>query len=160
MIKKEYESLFPDQTFRYSFLDETYDQQYESDERLTKIISNFAIVAILIACLGLFGLASFTAEQRSKEIGIRKVLGASIPGIVVLLSKEFTKWVLIANIIGWPLVYYVMSRWLRSFAFRIDIDIWIFLVAAAVAGAIAVLTVSLQAIKASLANPAESLRYE
>jgi len=120
----------------------------------------FTVLAIFIACLGLFGLASFTAEQRTKELGVRKVLGASVTGLVLLMSKEFAKWVLIANVIAFPIAYVIMNNWLQSFAYRINLTIWIFLATAGVAFAIAILTVSYQSIKASLANPIESLRYE
>jgi putative ABC transport system permease protein len=118
------------------------------------------MIAILIGCLGLFGLASFTAVQRTKEIGIRKVLGASVSGIVALLSKEFLKLVLIANLIAWPVAWFAMSKWLENFAYSIDIGVGTFLLAAALALLIALLTVSYQSIKAALANPVKSLRNE
>ena len=124
------------------------------------MLKYFTVLAIFIACLGLFGLASFTAEQRTKELGVRKVLGASVTGLVLLMSKEFAKWVLIANLIAFPIAYFVMNNWLQSFAYRINLTIWIFLATAGVAFVIALLTVSYQSIKASLANPIESLRYE
>ena len=117
-------------------------------------------LAIFIACLGLFGLASFTAEQRTKEIGIRKALGASVSNIVIRLSMEFTKWVLVANIIAWPIAYFAVDRWLQNFAYRISIGIGTFITAALSAFVIAWLTVGYQAIKAARANPVEALRYE
>jgi len=117
-------------------------------------------LAIFITCLGLFGLASFTAEQRTKEIGIRKALGASVSGIILLLSKEFTKWVLVANIIAWPVAYLAMNRWLQNFAYRIDIGLGTFILAGVLALVIALLTVGYQAIKAARANPVDALRYE
>ena len=120
----------------------------------------FTLFAIIISCLGLFGLASFLTEQRTNEIGIRKVLGASESGIVYLLSKQFTKWVLIANIFAWPAAYFVMNQWLRSFAYRINIGIWVFLLSGMLAAGIALFTVSFQALKAARANPIDSLRYE
>ena len=124
------------------------------------IFKYFALLAILISCLGLFGLASFVAEQRTKEIGIRKALGASVSGIVLLLSKEFTKWVLLANIIAWPIAYYVMAKWLENFAYRMDIGLWVFVLSGTLAFIIAIITVIFQAVKAALANPVDSLRYE
>jgi putative ABC transport system permease protein len=119
-----------------------------------------AIIAIFISCLGLFGLASFSCEQRTKEIGIRKVLGASITNVMVMLTKDFTKWVLLANIIAWPIAWYVVNKWLQNFAYRIDMTIWPFILAGFSALAIAIGTVSWQAIKAATANPVESLHYE
>lgn len=150
----------PEFPFEYSFLDETFNSLYKSEERLGKIFGYFALLGIFIACMGLFGLAFFMAEQRTKEIGVRKVLGASVPGIVLLLSKEFTKWVLVANIIAWPIAWYVMSKWLQNFAYRVNIGIWVFILSASLALMIALITVSYQSIKAALANPVESLRYE
>ena len=118
------------------------------------------MIAILVACLGLFGLASFTAEQRTKEIGIRKALGATISSIVILLIKEFTKWVLLANIIAWPIAYVAMNHWLQNFAYRIKIGLGTFILAGVLALVIALLTVGYQAIKAARANPVKALRYE
>jgi putative ABC transport system permease protein len=125
-----------------------------------EIISYFTLLAIFISCLGLSGLASFTSEQRTKEIGIRKAMGASVKGIALLLSKEFTKCVLIANIIAWPIAYFVFNKWLEDYAYRTTIPFWIFLSATLLALVIALLTVSYQAIKAARANPIEALRYE
>lgn len=150
----------PLRPFQYYFLDDSFDAQYKADERLSKIFSYFSILAIFIACLGLFGLASYTAEQRTKEIGIRKVLGATISGIVKLLTKEFSKWVLFANIIAWPIAYYAMYKWLQGFAYRTSIALYIFMVSAAIALAIALLTVSYQALRAAKTDPINSLRYE
>ena len=124
------------------------------------VTPSFSILAILIACLGLLGLAAFVTEQRTKEIGIRKVLGASLPSLLFMLSKEFLKWVLIANIIAWPIAYYAMNNWLKDFAYRININLWIFALAGFIALIIALLTVSSHAIKAATANPVKSLRYE
>ena len=146
--------------FEFQFLDAAVDQRYKSDQRTSKIFNDFAILAIFISCLGLFSLASYMAEQRTKEIGIRKVLGASVLELIALLSKEFTKWVIIANLIAWPVAYYLMNQWLQNFAYRIDLTIWPFLLAGLAALVIAFLTVSWQAIRAATANPVESLRYE
>jgi putative ABC transport system permease protein len=159
-IENTWKRLFPDTPFEYHFLDEAYDKLYRSEQRMGTLFNYFTILAVLISCLGLLGLASFMAEKRTKEIGIRKILGASITGIVILLNRQFTKWVLIANIIAWPIAYYVMSRWLQGFAYRIKLDIWTFVLAAATALAIAAVTVSYQSIKAALTDPADSLRYE
>ncbi len=153
----EYRRNYP---FDYYFIDERFDQLYRSEEKLGQIFGVFSILAILIACLGLYGMASFTAEKRTKEIGIRKALGAPVGNIMFLLSKEFTKWVLVANVIAWPVAYLAMRRWLHSFAYRIDIGIEIFLIAGVMAFWISVLTISFQVIKAALNDPADALRYE
>ena len=150
----------PDYPFTYEFIDEMFASQYHSEERLGKSIGYFAILGILIACLGLFGLVSFMAEQRTKEIGIRKVLGASVSGIIIMLSKEFSRWVLLANITAWPIAYFAMHKWLQSFAYRTNIGIGTFLLSALLAFAIAMFTVSYQALRAATANPVDSLRYE
>ena len=120
----------------------------------------FTVLGIVIACLGLFGLASFMAEQRTKEIGIRKTLGASVGNIILLLSREFTKLVLVATIIAWPIAYFTMNQWLRNFAYRVGIDWWIFIFSAGLTIIIAFLTVSYQSIRAATANPVEALKYE
>ncbi|MGD8534795.1 MAG: hypothetical protein PVF66_03020, partial [Candidatus Aminicenantes bacterium] len=146
--------------FQYSFLDEDFDKLYRTEMRLGKIFTVVTFLAIFIACLGLFGLAAFEAAQRTKEMGIRKVLGASVSGIVLLLSKEFTKWVLLANIIAWPVAYYAMNRWLQNFAYRISFGLWVLILSAGLAFIVALLTVSYQAVKVSLANPVDTLRYE
>jgi len=146
--------------FEYYFLDEAYDNLYKSEIKLNIFFRLFSLIAILISCLGLFGLASFTAERRTKEIGIRKVLGASAPGIVILISRGFTKWVIAANIIAWPVAYFAMSKWLENFAYRVNLNVWIFILSGFAALALALLTVSYQSIKAALADPVDSLRYE
>jgi putative ABC transport system permease protein len=147
-------------SFNYFFLDDEFNQQYRAEQRLGKLFILFSIFAIAIACLGLFGLASFTTEQRTKEIGIRKVLGASVTGITWLLSGDFLKLVLWSFAIAFPVSWWVMSRWLQDFAYRVSLSAWIFIVAGAGAIVIALLTVSVQAIKAALANPVNSLRSE
>ncbi|AXE19635.1 ABC transporter permease [Runella rosea] len=144
----------------YQFLDDAFDNMYRTEQRIGKVFISFAVLAILIACLGLFGLATFTAEQRTKEIGVRKVLGASIWSIVRLLSKDFLKLVCLAFVIASPLAYYAMSTWLKDFAFRTDISLWIFVVSGTSALTISLLTVSYQAIKAALMNPVKSLKTE
>ncbi len=159
-VKNAWTVFAPQWPFEYLFLDDNFGKQYEAEQRLGKIFGAFGGIAIFIACLGLFGLASFTAGRRTREIGIRKVLGATASGIVKLLSREFVKLVLVANVIAWPVAYFAMNKWLQSFAYRIDIGWWIFALAGGLALLIALLTVSMQAIKAALANPVEALRYE
>jgi len=159
-IKKIYTGIAPVYPFEYSFLDESFDVQYKADVLQQDLLKSFAIVGILIACLGLFGLASFTAVKRTKEIGVRKVLGSSIEGIVVLLSKDLLKPVLIGTILAIPIGYLVMRQWLENFAYRTPIYWWIYVVAVLVSLVIALLTVSQQAFKAALSNPAKSLRTE
>jgi putative ABC transport system permease protein len=160
-IRQEFNQIAPPGApFQYSFLDDRFEAMYSSEQQLSRIFSSFAVLAIFIACLGLFGLAAYTAETRTKEVGVRKVLGASLAGIVGLLSKDFVKLVLIANLIAWPIAYFAMNIWLQDFAYRIEIGWWLFAAAAGAALLIALLTVSAQAIKAALANPVESLRYE
>jgi putative ABC transport system permease protein len=159
-LKKKYQELFPDQEFEYFFLDEKLNQQYLQDERFGSIFNIFTTFAIFIACLGLLGLAIFNTEQRVKEIGIRKVAGASVMRILILMTKDFTKWVLLANIIAWPVAWYAANKWLENFAYRIDLTIWPFLLSGLLALLIALLTVSWQAIRTATANPVEALRYE
>jgi putative ABC transport system permease protein len=159
-IENVWKKFMPDAPFEYRFLDETLENQYKAEIRISSILKYFTFLAVFLSCLGLLGLTSFMAEQRTKEIGVRKVLGASITGIVILLSKEFTKWVLIANVIAWPLAYYFMNKWLQEFANRINIGIATFVVSGIIALVIALLTVSFLTIKAALANPIKSLRYE
>jgi len=159
-LREKWKEIDPYRPFEYSFLDETYDSQYRPDEQLSKIFASFTAFAIFIACLGLFGLASFMSEQRTKEIGIRKVLGASVPGIVVMLSKNFLKLVIIANIISWPISYFVMKNWLQNFAYRTNMGVWLFIMTGALSLCIALLTVSYQSVKASLSNPVDAIKYE
>jgi len=148
------------QPFEYSFLTQDYDNLYKTETKLTKVFAYVAALSIFIACLGLFGLTSFMIERRTKEIGIRKVLGASVSNLFFILLKEFTKCVLLANIIAWPLGYFFMNKWLQDFAYRINIELWVFLMSMALTLIIALFTVSYQVIKAALANPVEVLRYE
>jgi putative ABC transport system permease protein len=146
--------------FEYSFLDEDIQQQYKDENTLKKISNSFTVLAILISCLGLFGLAMFTAQQRVKEIGVRKVLGASVAGITSMLSKDFLKLVFISILIASPIAWWVMDKWLADFAYRTPITWWIFLLAGILALLIALITVSFQAVKAAIANPVRSLRTE
>lgn len=159
-IKAFYEKFNPGYAFDFTFMDQSYRALYESEQRVSLLSRYFAGLAILISCLGLFGLATYTAEQRRKEIGIRKVLGASVAGITSLLAKDFLKLVFVALLIASPIAYFFMQRWLADFAYRIDIQWWMFIIAGAVAVAVAVLSVSFQSLKAALANPVKSLRSE
>ncbi|NUM81777.1 FtsX-like permease family protein [bacterium] len=159
-LEDTWKKLNPGEPFEYSFFDQDIQKQYEADIRLSSLINDFAAMAILIACLGLFGLASYTTEQRTKEIGIRKVLGASSASIVNMLSTEFVKLVIVANLIAWPLAYFVLNRWLEAFAYKVSWDAFVFLIACGTALLIAFLTVSGQALKAALTNPSEVLKYE
>jgi len=159
-VEDQWKAFSPPQPVDYVFLDERFDRGYRSEIQAGNVFSAFAGLAILIACLGLFGLASFMAEQKTKEIGVRKVLGASVPGIVMLLSKEYVKWLVVANLLAWPLAYYAMHNWLQNFAFRTGLTVWPFLIAGGMALLVALLTVSFQSIKAALAHPIKSLRYE
>ena len=159
-IETKWKELFPDRQFSYMFLDETFAEFYENDKRLGTLVLVFSGLAIFIGCLGLFGLASFVAEQRTKEIGIRKVLGASVFSIVSMLSREFIYLVLFACILAWPLSWYGLNRWLNSFAYRIDLHVSVLLLSGLAALAIALFTVSFQATKAALANPVKALKYE
>lgn len=160
LLEESWKRSAPNYPFLYSFLDTEFQKLYMAEERWNTILKYTSIFAIIISCLGLFGLSALTMTRRTKEIGIRKVLGASVPDLTGMVSKEFLKLVVFANIAAWPLAYFTMSRWLRDFAFRIDIEIWIFLLAAVLVGIIAVLTVGFQAIKAAFADPVSSLRYE
>jgi putative ABC transport system permease protein len=154
---KKYRSNYP---FTFEFIDERLARQYTSEMKLRKLFFLFSLIGIVIACLGLLGLSIYSAERRFKEIGIRKVLGATVPGIILLISRGFTKWVLVANLIAWPAAYFVMNMWLKNFAYRITISIWVFILSGLIAFIIALLTVSYQSIRAATANPVEALRYE
>ena len=144
----------------YTFLSEEYDILYKNEKQTNQLFSVFSVLAIFISCLGLLGLTSYMAEQRTKEIGIRKVMGASVSKITVILSSNFTRWVLLSNIFAWPLAYFLMTKWLENFAYKVSISWWIFLLAGLISIIIALLTISYQSIKAASRNPIESLRYE
>jgi putative ABC transport system permease protein len=160
MLQQKWRATFPDSPFSYFFLADSFDKQYVQEAKTTQIAGLFAVLSIVVASLGLFGLAMFTAEQRTKEIGVRKVLGASVASIVTLLSKDFLKLVLVAIVIASPIAYYAMHRWLQDFAYRVDIAWWVFALAGLLAVGIALLTVSFQSIRAALVNPVKSLRSE
>ncbi|MBK1441163.1 ABC transporter permease [Parapedobacter sp. ISTM3] len=159
-IKTAWETVNPNKPFDFHFLDQEYDDLYQQEMRTAKVLNLFALVTILVAAMGLFGLAAFTTQQRVKEIGIRKVLGASVMGIVHMLSADFVKLVVIATAIASPIAWWLMSNWLTAFVYRIDIEWWMFALAAVFALTVAILTVSSQALKAALANPVDSLRDE
>jgi putative ABC transport system permease protein len=159
-MKTKWDQFNIGEPFTYSFMDDLYNKTYEAEQKTGTILNIFAALTILVACLGLFGLAIYTAEQRTKEIGIRKVLGASVTQVTKMLSKDFLKLVLVACIIAFPIAWWAMNKWLQSFAYRINVSWWIFLVAGIVTILIAIITVSSQAIKAAIANPIKSLRAE
>ena len=152
--------MAPGKPFDYGFMDDQFNRLYTSEQQVGRISITFAILAILIACLGLFGLVTYAAEQRTKEIGIRKVLGANIPIIVSMIIRDFLKLVIIASVIAFPIAWWGMNKWLLNFAYRVDISWWIFLIAALMAIAVTLVTISFQAIKAAIANPVTSLRSE
>jgi putative ABC transport system permease protein len=159
-IRKIWQERVPNYPLDYFFLDASFEQMHISDKKMSEIFSIFSILAIFVACMGLFGMATYIAEQKTKEIGVRKILGASVSSIYTLLSREFLKWVAFANILAWPVAYYAMHKWLQNFAFRAMIGWEVFLVSGGVALVISVATVSYQSIKAAVANPVDSLRYE
>jgi putative ABC transport system permease protein len=159
-FRSDWHQLNPGEPFEYSFLDQDFQKNYQSDQRLAALVEYFTIIAIMISCLGLFGLATFSAEQRTKEIGVRKVLGASVGGIVSLLSRDFLKLVAISILIATPLAWWVMNRWLQDFAYRTRLGWEIFVLTGLTALAIAWVTISFQAIRSAIANPARSLRTE
>jgi putative ABC transport system permease protein len=159
-LQKTWQSMSGGLPFEFTFLDEKVNNLYQNDNRAGRIVTLFSFLAIFVSCLGLFGLAAYVAEQRTKEIGVRKVLGAPLSNIMWLLTGQFIKWVIVANLIAWPVGYFVMNRWLEGFAFRASLSIWIFVISGLTAFAIAALTVSSQVIKAALANPTDCLKYE
>ena len=160
VLKKRWSEFGAEEPLAYSFLDERLNNTYKAEQKIGFILAIFAALTIFVACLGLFGLAKFTAEQRTKEIGIRKVLGSSVAGIVNLLSVDFLRLVLVAFIIASPIAWFIMNRWLQDFAYRISINGWVFIIAAFLAVLVTIVTISFQAIKAAIANPVKSLRTE
>jgi len=146
--------------FEYSFLDKNFEAMYDSEKRMGTVFGIFTVLSIFVACLGLFGLSIYTADRRKKEIGVRKVLGASVQNVVGLLSKDFIRLVFLAAIVAFPLAWWAMNKWLQDFSYRINIEWWVFLLSMILALLIAVFTISAQAIKAAIANPVNSLRSE
>jgi len=159
-LETTWKKFSADRPFEYNFLDETYAGLYQSETRFQKVFVSLVVLGIIIACLGLFGLATFAAQQRVKEIGIRKVLGASVSNLIGLLSKDFLKLVIIALILAIPIAWFAMNRWLQDFAYRVNIHWWVFIIAAVITVLIAWITISTQAFKAAAANPVKSLRNE
>ncbi len=159
-LEQKWKSFSADSPFEYNFLDSDIEALYRSDQRMGAVFGTFTTLSIFVACLGLFGLVAFTAEQRTKEIGIRKVLGASVANIIQLLSKDFIRLIILSIAIATPIAWWAMSKWLEDFAYRINIAWWTFAFAALLAVIIALATVSFQAIKAAMANPVKSLRSE
>jgi ABC-type antimicrobial peptide transport system permease subunit len=159
-VEKTWNSVYPNDTFKYNFFDQLFDSMYRSEMRMVKVFSYFSFLAILISCLGLFGLATFMAEQRFKEIGIRKTLGANEKSIVWLMVWDFVKWVLLANVTGWLLAFYAMEYWLSTYAYRIDLHYLYFLISGVISIVVAILTVSYQSWRVSRVNPVLALKYE
>lgn len=159
-IENTWREMIPNYPFEYRFLDETINEFYTLESQTAETLSVFSIIAILIGCLGLFGLSAFSIEQKTKEIGIRKVVGASVSKIVILLNKQFVKLILFANLIAWPIAYYLMNNWLETYPYKINLEVWIFGLSTLITITVAILTVSYQSIKAALTNPVKSLKYE
>jgi putative ABC transport system permease protein len=159
-IERLWNEYYPEYVFEYEFLDDFLKGLYASESKMLTMIRMVSLLAILIGCLGLFGLVSFMVLQRTKEIGVRKVLGATVMSIFFMISRDFLKWVVVANLFAWPIAYYFMNRWLQNFAYRVNLSVWIFILSGLAALVIALLTVSYQTIKAATANPSESLKYE
>ena len=159
-LQQKWKALVPHRPFDYHFLDEDYNALYKADMQLGKVLSIFTAIAVALACIGLFGLSAYSVQQRAKEIGIRKVLGASVSGIVMLLSKEFMLLVAVSLLVAFPLAWWAKSKWLQDFAYRTDVSWWIFAVAGVVAVVIAFLTVSIRSIATAIDNPVKSLRSE
>ncbi|MEQ9413154.1 MAG: FtsX-like permease family protein, partial [Cyclobacteriaceae bacterium] len=159
-IESNWKSVYPDNPFEYFFLDSSFDAQYKSDLQFEKIFTAFSLLAVFIACLGLYGLASFVTMKRTKEIGIRKVLGSSVKGIVMLLLSDFSKLVLIAGLVAIPIAYIAVDNWQSQFAFQNDIVWWMYLLPIAIVLFIAMLTISVETIKVALTNPVKILKYD
>ena len=160
LAESNFKSIFPGNPFSYFFIDQEFEKQYESDQQFGDMFGIFSSLAVFVACLGLFGLAAHTVIQKTKEIGIRKVLGSSIGNILKTLSWEYIKLIILANVLAWPLIFYLMNRWLDTFVDRIAIDWWLFPLACLIVTVVALFTVSFHTLKAARANPVKSLRYE
>ncbi len=159
-LQSTWKHFSPDFPFNYDFFDRSFGRQYNAEEKRGELFGSFSLLSVLIACLGLFGLAAYAAQRRMKEMGIRKVLGASLGQIVSLIAGDFVKLIVISNAIAWPLAYYAMRNWLQNFAYKTPLSPWIFLCSGLLVLIIALLTVSAHGIKAGTANPVEALRYE
>lgn len=159
-IQKAWEGIDPNEPFEYRFMDDVFGVTYKAEQRMSSMLLFFAILAILIACMGLFGLALFNTEQRTREIGVRKVFGSSVSGVILLLSGKFSRWVLLANILAWPVAYLIVRRYMQMYAYKINLPIWVFFLSAAGVYLVALLTIGLQSYKAGVTNPGDALRYE
>ena len=159
-LEKAWHGLFPDLPFNATYLEDTYNDLYHPEKRVFQLLGLFSCLAVFVASFGLFGLVTYTSERRNKEIGIRKVLGATVSGVTFMLMKNFGKWVILSNLIAWPAAYFIMKRWLEDYAYRIDLEIWMFFLAALLILCITMITAGVQALRAALMNPAQSLRYE
>lgn len=159
-MQSSWKTIVPDVAFEYTFLDEDFASLYKADTQLSRIVGILSGIAIVIAALGLFGLATYATEKRIKEIGVRKVFGASVQSITLLLNRDFLKPVLLASLIAWPIAWIILRAWLNHFAFRIELNVWVFLATALLASLIAFVTVSFRTLKAALNNPVNSLRTE
>jgi len=159
-IRKVWEQIDPNEPFEYFFLDNVFDEMYRSEQKLSSMLLYIAILAIIIACMGLFGLALYSTEQRTKEIGVRKVFGSTVLKVVFLLTGKFTRWVLLANLLAWPVAYIIIRKYMQMYAYKIDLPVWIFFVTALGTYLIALITISFQSVKAGTTNPAKTLRYE
>ncbi len=159
-LKNIYKSIFPESAFEYFFLDDFFNQQYKAEQHFGQVFTLFSGFAVFVACMGLFGLTLITVTQRIKEIGIRKVLGASVSNILLLIAKDFIGLIIIAGVIALPLAYWGSYKWLQNYKFRIHFDVWYFIIPMAVAFLLAALTISYQSIRAALLNPVKSLRSE
>jgi putative ABC transport system permease protein len=159
-METNFKNTFPGSPFEYFFLDEFFNRQYQQDEQFEKVFSFFSSLAIFVACMGLFGLSLLTTRQRTKEIGVRKVLGASVYSILSLLTTDFMKLILLANVVAWPIAYWGITLWLENYAFRINITPGLFIIPAVMVLSIALFTISIQTLKSAKANPVKALRYE
>jgi putative ABC transport system permease protein len=159
-IKRVWEEICPAFSFEYNFLDETYNLQYKPEKKFENLLFSFALLAVFIASIGLFGLSIHSTERRTKEIGIRKINGANVTEVIVMLNKDFIKWVAIAIVLAFPVAWYAMDKWLNNFAYKTELSWWIFTLAGIIALGIALLTVSWQSWRAATRNPVEALRYE
>jgi putative ABC transport system permease protein len=159
-IGKAWKELDPNEPFEYSFMDDVFDKVYRSEQQMSRMLLFVAVLAILIACMGLFGLALYNTEQKTREIGVRKVFGSTAIGVVRLLTGRFTRYVILANLLAWPLAYLIIRKYMQMYAYRINLPVWIFFVASLGVYLVALLTIGLQSYKAGNTNPGDTLRYE
>ncbi len=159
-IRGVWEKIDQNEPFEYFFLDDVFDDMYRSEQKLGTMLLYIAILAIIIACMGLFGLALYNTEQSTKEIGLRKVFGSTVSRVVFLLTGKFTRWVLLANLLAWPVAYIIIRKYMQMYAYRIDLPVWVFFLTALGTYLIALVTISFQSLKAGTTNPAKTLRHE